>query len=99
MKVSARNSIYWLHKLNAEEEEIVYEHERYHLIIGWGSKRRLLPVDPKKYTHGKSSYDVFPAIELPGNDWKWISPWKLDLSGHVDKDGIRFVVFRFLTRF
>ncbi|RHY52883.1 hypothetical protein DYB38_005351 [Aphanomyces astaci] len=62
------------------EDEIVYEHERYQILLGWGAKGCLLPMDPKRYTNAtySSHYPIFPTIALPKStptgSWEWTSP-------------------------
>ncbi|KAF0683169.1 Aste57867_24762 [Aphanomyces stellatus] len=76
----------------APEDVVVYEHERYQILLGWGAKGCLLPLDPKKYTDATYSahYPVFPTIALPHstNDgsWEWTTPWRIHVSDDTDKD-------------
>lgn len=107
--ISLRNSTYWfkriaeLHHVESDTKEqektqvdVVYEHQRYHFLLGWGSKGHLLPMDPKKYTDAnwKKSFPTFPTVRLPVNDaategsWKWITSWHIDRkSDSCDDDG------------
>ncbi|RHZ41566.1 hypothetical protein DYB26_012398 [Aphanomyces astaci] len=76
------------------EDEIVYEHERYQILLGWGAKGCLLPMDPKRYTNAtySSHYPIFPTIALPKStptgSWEWTSPWQIHIAADItDKDG------------
>ncbi|ETV75848.1 hypothetical protein, variant [Aphanomyces astaci] len=79
------------------EDEIVYEHERYQILLGWGAKGCLLPMDPKRYTNAtySSHYPIFPTIALPKStptgSWEWTSPWQIHIAADVtDKDGWQY---------
>ena len=78
------------------ECEVVYEHQRSHFLLGWGSKGHLFPMDPKKYTDEgyKRSFGMFPTVRLPVHNaasdgvWEWASSWHIDFnSWPCDADG------------
>ncbi|KAG9408980.1 hypothetical protein AC1031_020885 [Aphanomyces cochlioides] len=78
-------------------DEVIYEHERYQIVLGWGAKGCLLPMDPKKYTNATYTmhYPIFPTIALPSASqkdgiWEWTTPWKLDIHMGTDKDGWQY---------
>ncbi|ETV91990.1 hypothetical protein H310_13627 [Aphanomyces invadans] len=80
-----------------EADEIIYEHERYQILLGWGAKGCLLPMDPKRYTNATYSthYPIFPTIALPkpstDGTWEWTSPWQIQIVPNVtDKDGWKY---------
>ncbi|OQR86442.1 hypothetical protein ACHHYP_10540 [Achlya hypogyna] len=81
----------------AAVDDVVFEHQRYQLVLGWGSKGCLLPLDPKKYaTEGYAAQcPVFPTVALPVDDdcngrWEWITPWQIQVTPETDKDGWRY---------
>ncbi|KDO25298.1 hypothetical protein SPRG_09128 [Saprolegnia parasitica CBS 223.65] len=78
-------------------DEVVFEHQRYQLVLGWGSKGCLLPLDPKKYATAlyEAQFPVFPTIALPSDvsdegcgRWEWITPWQIHVN--ADNDGWRY---------
>ncbi|EQC28014.1 hypothetical protein SDRG_14286 [Saprolegnia diclina VS20] len=80
-------------------DEAVFEHQRYQLVLGWGSKGCLLPLDPKKYATAsyEAQFPVFPTIPLPseGSDegcgrWEWVTPWQIHVHADTDNDGWRY---------
>ncbi|OQS07118.1 hypothetical protein THRCLA_00874 [Thraustotheca clavata] len=78
-------------------QEIVYEHQRYQLVLGWGSKGCLLPLDPKKYTNAQytEQFPVFPTLALPPDEpnrgaWEWITPWQIYVNADADVEGWKY---------
>ncbi|TDH69622.1 hypothetical protein CCR75_009124 [Bremia lactucae] len=60
--------------------EEVYEHQRYHLLLGWGSKGHLLPLDPDKYMrvvrHSKLRRKRHPqSTEATQDDAEMLLEW------------------------
>ncbi|KAL3132004.1 hypothetical protein ABBQ32_14227 [Trebouxia sp. C0010 RCD-2024] len=69
-------------------EEQVFEHERFMPLAGWSS-RHLLPTERNRYSQyedGSNSTAQFPQIRLQ-QGWEWDSPWEVELSPCVDKEG------------
>eukprot|EP00898_Chlorokybus_atmophyticus_P001275 jgi/Chlat1/2148/Chrsp17S02730 len=71
-----------------EVVEEVFENQRYIPIKGWGSKGHFLPTDRKHWSwrDGSHSSEEFVEPPLP-EDWSWTSEWRVETTGHVDKEG------------